>query len=199
MNIVWKGQSFFEVQTETALISIDPFDEKETGLKLPKTEADILLSSKKVSFGNPFLINSAGEFEIKDVFIQGIQGLKDKEPILIYKIEAEGMKLLHVSELKQKELTEEQIEEIGDVDVLMIPVGGKDALDAKEAKNIISQIEPRIVIPMRYKIPNLQISLDGIEGFLKQMGAEKVVPEKRLKLNLRTLPTEETKIVVLEP
>lgn len=192
MNIVFKGQYFFEIQAEGAKIVIDPEDIK-------KVEADLLLLthvSKSVSC-KPFLIDGLGEYEVKDVFVKGIRAFCDKEVITIYKIEVEDVKLCHLSCLKQKELTEEQMEEIGEVDVLMIPVGGGDALDAKLAKGIISQIEPRIVIPMQYKSKN-EKDLDDIDRFLKQMGTEKVETEKKFKVSVKTLPTEETKIVVLE-
>ena len=119
--------------------------------------------------------------------------------MIIYKIEAEGLKLCHLSDLGQKELSPEQLEQIGEVDILMAPVASTHSLDAKIASQIISQIEPRIVIPMHYKIPNLKTDLDGVEKFLKVMGAEGTKPEKKLKITPSQLPVEETKIVVLEP
>jgi len=209
MNIVWKGQSFFEIASDESTIAIDPFDES-IGLKVPKVEADILLqthahpdhSNKKAILGKPFFINSPGEYEVEGIFIQGIPGFHDekqKEPIVIYKIEAESMRLCHLSDLGQKELSEQQVDQIGEVDVLMIPVGGKYTIDAKTASSIVSQIEPRIVIPMHYKIAKLKLNIDGVDKFLKQMGEEGIKPEKKLKLSLKNLPQAETKIVVLEP
>ncbi|MEK7172737.1 MAG: MBL fold metallo-hydrolase, partial [Patescibacteria group bacterium] len=132
MQIIWRGQSCFEITVknkengETTIV-IDPFVE-EAGLKLPKLTADILLVSHnhadhnnvKAVSGEYFLIDSAGEYEIKDVFTQGIgafhdnQGGKERGEVMIYKIEAEGIKLCHLSDLGQKELTSEQIEQIGD-------------------------------------------------------------------------------------
>lgn len=217
MQIIWHGQSCFEITIknkengETTVV-IDPFAE-EPGLKLPKLTADILLVSHnhfdhnnvKAVSGEYFLIDSAGEYEIKDVFVQGIkawhdnQGGKERGEVMIYKIEAEGIKACHLSDLGQKELTSEQLEQIGDIDVLFLPVGGKYTIDAKDAGEIVSQIEPRIVIPMHYKLPNQKTDIDGVDRFLKVMGEEAVQPEKKLKITAKNLPAEETKIIVLEP
>jgi L-ascorbate metabolism protein UlaG (beta-lactamase superfamily) len=217
MIIIWYGQSFFEVRVTKnkngeVKIAIDPFDES-LGLKVPKVEADILLcthphydhSNKKTILGTPFLIETPGEYETKGVFIKGIQAFhdnaqgKERGSITIYKIEAEDIKVCHLGDLGQKELNPEQLEEIGEVDILMIPVGGTYSINSREASTIISQIEPKIVIPMHYKIPKLKLELDGVEKFLKIMGAEDVEPQKKLKISLKDLPKEETEIMVLKP
>jgi len=216
MNIIWKGQSFFEItvkgkESEIVKIAIDPFDAK-IGLRIPKTEADVLLithdhsdhSNVKAISGKPFVIKELGEYEIKDVFVKGIPAFhdstegKERGQNIIYKIVVEGLKLCHLGDLGQKELTPEQLEEIGEVDILMIPVGGTYTIDAKQASEIIAQIEPRIVIPMHYKIPGLKVQLEGVAKFLKIMGAEDSQKEKKLKITKAHLPAEETKIIVLE-
>lgn len=216
MTIIWHGQSFFEIQTRDRegneiKIAVDPFDEN-LGLRVPKIGADILLishnhpdhSNKKAITGTPFLIEEPGEYEIKGVFIKGIfsfhdnaQG-KEMGTNIIYRIEVKGMKLCHLGNLGQKELTPEQLEEIGEVDILMISIGGPFT-DAKTCAGIVSQIEPRMVIPMHYKIPKLKMKIDGPEKFFKTMGAEKTEPQKKLKISLKDLPKEETEIVVLTP
>ncbi|MCD6500877.1 MBL fold metallo-hydrolase [bacterium] len=218
MYISWHGQSFFEIKVKEnkengeVKIAIDPFDEK-IGLRVPKIEADILLithqhhdhNNKKIISGNPFLIEEPGEYEVKGIFIKGIpsfhdnSGGKERGQNNIYKIETEDMKICHLGDLGQKELTENQVEEIGEVDILMIPVGGVYTIDSKGAANIISQIEPKIVVPMHYKIPKLEVNLEDIKKFLKVMGTEEVQPQKKLKISPKDLPKEETKIVVLEP
>jgi len=220
MQITWHGQSFFEIEIkdsinnskEKIIICIDPFDES-LGLKVPKVEAQICLithshsdhSNVKAIKGEPFLVEEPGEYEVKGVFIKGIpsfhdaSGGKERGSNIIYKIEAENIKLCHLGDLGQKELNEEQLEEIGEVDILMIPVGGVYTIDAKEAAAIISQIEPRLVIPMHYKVPKLKLDIDGIEKFLKVMGAEKKEPQKKLKITPKDLPKEESEIVLLTP
>ena len=192
---------------------IDPFDEK-VGLKLPKLEADILLvthehfdhNNIKAVSGNPFLITGPGEYEIKGVYVQGISAFhdksqgKDRGTITLYTIEAEdGLRLCHLADLGQPELTEEQLDLIGDIDVLMIPVGGVYTISSQEVSKIISQIEPKIVIPMHYSIPKLTVQLDGVEKFLKVMGAKETESQPKLSIKKKDLTEEETKVVVLEP
>ncbi|MDD5750699.1 MAG: MBL fold metallo-hydrolase [Candidatus Pacebacteria bacterium] len=218
MTITWYGQSCFEItaknkENSDTTIVIDPFSE-ETGLKMPKLAADVLLVSHghfdhnnvKAVGGEPFLIDACGEYEVKDAFVKGLSAFhddkagKERGGVIIYKIEIEDIKICHLSDLGQKELTGEQMEQIGDVDILMVPVGGKYTIDAKDASEIISQIEPRVVLPMHYALPGSKSKddLDGVDRFLKVMGEEGVVPEKKLKITAKNLPVDETKIVILE-
>jgi len=217
MIITWYGQSCFQISSSQGKnnhvsIAIDPFDES-TGLRVPKLQADIVLvthdhsdhNNVKAVSGLPFIIKGPGEYDIKGVFIQGISGYHDnaqgaqRGSITIYTIETEEVRLCHLSDLGQKELTPIQLDKIGDIDILMIPVGGIYTIDAAEAVKIMAQIEPRIIIPMHYKIPKLKIKLDNIDKFLKNLGIKK--PESLLKLSIKKkdISTEEAKIVVLQP
>lgn len=217
MNIFWFGQACFQITTaknkeKEISIVIDPFSE-EIGLKLPKMEADILLltrchpdyTNKKIVSGNYFLISGPGEYEIKNIFIQGIASfhdnsrLKEERKNTIYTIETEELKICHLGDLGQKELSEEQLELIGDIDVLMLPVGGNFTIAAKEAVKIMSQIEPKIIIPMYYALPKLKIKLDGVDKFLKVLGIKKIEPLKKLSIKKKEISPEEVKIVLLEP
>jgi L-ascorbate metabolism protein UlaG (beta-lactamase superfamily) len=218
MQIIWKGQSCFQINInsskngETKLV-IDPFDEK-IGLKLPKLEADILLvthdhfdhNNIKAVEGKPFIISGPGEYEIKGVYIQGISAFHDKSQgkergrITCYTIETEdGLKICHLGDLGQSELTEEQLDLMADVDILMIPVGGVYTIGSSEAFKIINQIEPKIVIPMHYQIPKLNLKLDGVDKFLKAMGAKNLEPQSKLSIKKKDLGEEETRVVVLKP
>lgn len=217
MNIIWHGQSYFEIIVKNSIngdvkIAIDPYGE-DLGIKPPKTEAHILLithqhqdhNNKAVIKGQPFVIENPGEYEIKGVFVRGIPGFHDNQKgkergsIVIYTIGAEDIKICHLGDLGQKELSSEQLEEISEVDILMIPVGGNYTIDAKDATEIVSQIEPRIVIPMHYKIPGLKLDIDGVEKFLKVMGIEGLEVLPKFKISAKDLPQEETEVVVLQP
>ncbi|MDD5433200.1 MAG: MBL fold metallo-hydrolase [Candidatus Pacebacteria bacterium] len=220
MNIVWHGQSFFEIgvknhkESETKII-IDPFEGEFVGLKFPKTEGDIILvshnhkdhSNVKGVGGNPFVIDTPGEYEVKDVFIKGIPSFhddnngKDRGVNIMFTITAEEMKIGFLGDLGQKELTSEQVDSLGNIDILFIPVGGTYTIGAKDASEIISQIEPGIVIPMHYKIPGLKIELDDVAKFLKEMGETAIEPLPKIKITPKDLPGEddETKIIVLAP
>jgi len=222
MTIHWHGQSCFQIlaarnKGEQTSIVIDPFSE-EIGLKLPKLEADVALIThnhydhnnvKAVgappSASPPFLIAGPGECEIKKVFIQGIpawhddKGGRERGENTIYTIEAEDLKLCHLGDLGQRELTEEQLEKIGEVDILMVPIGGIYTISAKEALKIMSQIEPKITIPMHYQIPKLKIKLEGLDKFLKVVGLKSITPLNKLTIKKKDISPEEARIIVLKP
>lgn len=217
MQIIWKGHSCFQIlaqkgKQESLKIVIDPYEE-EIGLKLSLLEADIALfthdhhdhNNIKAIKGTPFLIANPGEYDVKGVFIQGIfsyhdeQEGKERGTNTIYTLEVEDMRICHLGDFGQKELSAEQLEAIGDIDVLLVPVGGVYTIDAKTASRIVNQIEPKVAIPMHYALPKLKVKLGGVEEFLKVMGAKSVVPEDKLVLKAKDLTTEETKIVVLNP
>ena len=96
-----------------------------------------------------------------------------------------------------QKLTEEQIDFLGDIDVLLIPVGGKYTIDGAEAAEVVRQIEPRMVIPMHYKIPGLTIDIDDEKKFLKEMGG-KADKETKLKITRKDLPEDNIRVVILE-
>jgi len=212
MEIIWHGHSFFEIQSKKAKIAIDPFDEK-IGILPKKVKADILLIShdhydhnnKKIILGDYFLIDGPGEYEVKGVFIEGIdsfhddKGGKERGKNTIYKIEIEGFKICHFGDFGQKELSENQKEKLEDLDVLMIPVGGVYTISAKEAVKIVQELEPKLVIPMHYFLPKLKIKIDSVESFLKLMGIKKLKPVEKLVLKKGEKLEGETKVLVLEP
>ena len=219
MQIVWKGQACFSIaitrgKQEPVKILIDPFEES-LGLKLPSQEADIVLvthshfdhNNVKVVEGDPFIIDSPGEYEVKSVFVQGIATFHDdvegKERGLntVYTITAEGITLCHMGDFGQKELTPEQVEKIGQVHVLLIPVGGTYTINGREAGKIISQIEPKIIIPMHYALPKLKPNLAKVDEFLQAMGKKGLEPQAKLSLKARDVAgeKEEAEIVVLKP
>lgn len=217
MQIFWKGHSCFQILTNPdkknqVKIVIDPFSE-EIGLKPPKLEADILLIShshydhnnKKIVSGNPFLIEGPGEYEVKGVWIEGIFSWHDQNEgrergeNTIYLIEAENLRICHLGDFGQKKLTDEQMEKIGEVDILMIPVGGVYTISAKEAIDILAQIEPKITIPMHYLLPKLKIKIEGVEKFLKSLGIKKLEPLPKLSVKKKELSPEEAKIILLKP
>jgi len=216
MQINWLGHSSFLITSQTekngpVKIVIDPFDEK-IGLKMPKVEADILLIShdhydhnnKAAVRGDYFLIDSPGEYEIKGVYIEGIKAFHDEEggkergAITIYKIDSEGLNICHLSDFGQKLLASEQEEKIGDIDILMIPVGGEFTLNPSNAWKLVQEISPKIVIPMHYKVPGLKIDLKEVQEFLKEAGQEDIKPEKKLIIKKRDLEDGKTKIFLME-
>jgi len=213
MEIRWCGHSYFFIKTqkentkEETKIAIDPFSE-EIGMKPCEMEADILLithqhfdhNNKKTVKGDYFLIEGPGEYEVKEVYIKGILSYHNakKEPNTIYLLESEGIKICHLGDLGQNELAPWQIDEMPDVDILMIPVGGVYTISAKDALKIVNQIEPKIVIPMHYALPKLKVKLDNVAEFLKVIGEENLEPQTKLSIKKEKLPTQTT-TVLLKP
>ncbi len=215
MEIFWRGHSCFSIlikqnKEENIKIVIDPFDES-IGLPLREEEADILLISHnhpdhnntKIIKDEPFKIEGPGEYEIKGIYIEGIEAFhdnkkgKERGKVTIFTIEGEQIRLCHLSDIGQKELTDQQLEKIGEVDILMVPVGGIYTISPKEAVDIISQIEPKIVIPMHYFLPKMKIKLEKVDKFLKEMRIEEPERLKSLKIKQKDLPSE-TKVVLLK-
>jgi len=217
MKITWYGQSLFELitkpqQNDEVKIVVDPFDES-IGLKVPKLDAKILLvthehhdhANIKAVSGCPFLINGPGEYEVKGVYVKGIPAFhdnssgKERGKVTIFTIESEDIKVCHLGDFGQPELTEHQLEEIGEVNVLMIPVGGVYTIDSKAAAQVINQIEPQIVIPIHYKIPKLKYKLEELDKFLKVMGVKNSEYSNKLQIKKRDILEEKTKVIVLKP
>jgi L-ascorbate metabolism protein UlaG (beta-lactamase superfamily) len=212
MYITWLGYSCFKIQDKTTpdgvTLVTDPFD-KSLGLKVPNFEADIVTISHEHAGhnnssalrGQPFIINSAGEYDTKGVMIEGVESYHDdKEGAkegknTIYRIEIDDISVVHLGDLGQI-LDSKQLEKIGQVDILIIPVGGGKILDAKNAVEIVSQIEPRIIIPMHYKTRGLKDNLDDVEKFVKELGIKPTIEEK-LKISKKDLPSEDMELVIL--
>lgn len=220
MQITWFGHSCFLIRGEKAAFLFDPFQAGETGIKLPKIEADaVLLTHKNFNYANTavtipardraqsgevFVVDGPGEYEIGGAMIYGIPAFNDNQEsrergrVTIYIVKIEGMTVCHLGGLGQKELNENQIEKIGDVDVLFIPVGGIYTIGAREARLIINQIEPRVVIPMQYALPGLKFKLEKVDDFLKEVGGATRTVEGKLTIKKKDLPQEGMDVVVMQ-
>lgn len=215
MDIFWGGQACFKLKGKNATVVIDPFDPVFTGLKLPKElSADVVLSTHDhKDHNNTGAINSPtgeksimfkdpGEYEVGGVVITGILSFHDdtngseRGKNIIFNILLDRLNIVHLGDLGQTKLTEEQLTQIGEVDILLIPVGSVYTIDGKAAAGIVSQLEPKIIIPMHYKIDGLKFELEGVEGFLKEMGAEGVSAVAKLSITKDKLP-EEPGVVLL--
>jgi len=218
MIITWHGFSCFRIQEsrhggEVSLVT-DPF-EPESGKKLPRNfSADVITISHDdarhnasalvapAGEGAAFVITGPGEYEVKDMFVTGIsiyhEAVEGKEKGLntIYRFNAGGLHMVHLGDLKHP-MDEKYLEEIHDVDVLFVPIGG--ALTAKQAVALVSQIEPRIIIPMYYKSGDIGTDLEGPEAFIKAMGLGKPEIMSKFKITAKELPQGEMKLVILEP
>ncbi|MFZ4648570.1 MAG: MBL fold metallo-hydrolase [Patescibacteria group bacterium] len=212
MIITWLGHSCFKLQDKTGADGVtlitDPYS-KDTGFKMPSFEADLMTISHDhkdhnnvaAVKGNPFVINCAGEYDVKGIFVEGIDSFhdqvkgKERGSNVIYRMEIEDISIAHLGDLAHA-LDDVELEKLVGTDILLIPVGGVYTLDAKRAVEVISQIEPRIVIPMHYRHPDLKFELDDLDKFIKELGLTPTYEEK-LKISKKDLPAEEMELVVL--
>jgi len=169
MTIQWYGHSCFRLESKGLSILIDPFS-KEIGLRPPKIKDDVILVSHNhydhadTSDASPetIIIKNPGEYEVKGAYIEGIQSFHDNSGgserglNIIFIIRFDGMKVCHMGDFGQNDLEGHQLEKIGNVDILLLPVGGTYTIDGKQAVRLVRKIEPKIVIPMHYSVPDLK-------------------------------------------
>jgi L-ascorbate metabolism protein UlaG (beta-lactamase superfamily) len=209
VDIDWFGHSCFRLREQNVTVVTDPYD-KSRGYNLPRLRADIVTvshdspghSNIAAVKGDYKVLTKPGEYEVKGVFITGIQTwtetVKDqpKEENVVFVFEFEGLTVCHLGDLS-KVLTQTQVEALPDIDVLLAPVGGHGALDADKAAEVISLLEPHVVIPMHYATPATTVELDPIAKFLKEMGVTESAPQETLRISRGDLP-ESTQVVLLE-
>ncbi len=197
MTISWYGEACFLLESGGVRILIEP-PQKESGINPPRLKSDVLIYSHEITEGSPrsseetFVIDSPGEYEIKGV---NIQGIADNENI-IYNIKMDDIKISHLG-FANKKFDNEKSAELDDPDIVLVPVGGGEILDAEEAMNVINQLEPNIAIPMLYDVKGLKIKRAPLLPFLKESEA-KQSPQQKLTIKKKDLTEEETRIVILE-
>ncbi|KKU78470.1 MAG: Zn-dependent hydrolase of the beta-lactamase fold-like protein [Candidatus Peregrinibacteria bacterium GW2011_GWA2_47_7] len=218
MDIQWHGLSCVSFKSKNATLVTDPYDSKIAGIKIQKLTADVCLSNADFPLHHAVeqlgkdvkVFDWPGEYESKGIIVQCIAaydrpiekdgGKDDKaQHVIIYSIKIDGFSVCHLSNIGHR-LTSEMLEVIGNVDILLVPIGGAGCLDAKKAHEVVEQVDPRIVIPMYYKIPGLKLPLAELSPFLKEIGMATPSAEKTLKFQSASgLPQENTEFKVLEP
>jgi L-ascorbate metabolism protein UlaG (beta-lactamase superfamily) len=212
MYITYHGYTCFKIQSSQKITIITDIFDKSVGMKPPAPKAEILTfscdhyDSKNILNGQkdnlPFIINSSGEYEISGVMIDGIfakhgeSSAKESFDTTIYKFLVDDISICHLGDMGQKELNEKQLDSIGDVDILLTPVGGTYLLDYKSAAHIVNQIEPRIIVPMGYGMKDLKLKLDSVDLFLKEIGISPKESVDKLKIAKKDLPQEDTEVII---
>lgn len=208
MVIQWYGHACFRFAANSAdvTILIDPFD-ASIGWKLPRLSADLVLVSTDVKTHNaiqsvkknedkePFVIQEAGEYEARGAFAQGIF-LSPSSRLFVVRMD--DITLLHCGSL-DRELTEQELDQVGPVDILILPVGGGNVLDGKRANEIVGEIEPRIVIPMQYQLAGIKSAPQTADSFFKALGMKAPQPQDKIKILKKDLPANDMQLVVLIP
>lgn len=216
MIITYYGASCFKVQSGDYVIAFDP-PSKEGGIKTPRFQADMVLISHDHAAHNgtdtltgkgaakaPFLISGAGEYEVRTIPIFGIRTFHDSAEgkihgtNIVYVLRVEDIRLCHLGDFGEAEMRPEIKEQIGNVDVLFLPIGGKTVIDAEQAARIINDLEPRIAIPMHYD--QSATGRSALKTFLQETGKES--EEKSLEkftVKKKDIMTSEGNVIVLQP
>src|SRR5712691_6906354 len=207
MEISWLGHSCFQLRGKNVTLITDPFS-PQLEHSLGKINAPIVTISHNHpghNFaggvdGDPRIVRGPGEYEISDVLITGVASYQDNKHgqelgrNTIYVIHMDDLIVCHLGDLGHI-LQEEQLEEVADADVLLIPIGGHHTINATQAAEVISQVEPHIVIPMHYN-PSIGDVPNPLDKFCREMGIEALNPQPKLSITRSALPAE-TQVVIL--
>ena len=211
MEITWLGHSCFQLRGKNVTLITDPFS-PQLGYSLGKLNAPIVTISHDHTGhnyvqgvgGNPRVVRGPGEYEISDVLITGVASYHDTKRgqehgrNTIYVIHIDELVICHLGDLGHT-LQEEQLEEVADADVLLIPIGGHNTINATQAAEVISQVEPRIIIPMHYRtaaVEGTREALDPLDKFCREMGVDMTNTQPKLVVTRNNLPAE-TQVVIL--
>lgn len=207
MELTWHGLSCFRLRERNhATIVTDPYTDK-LGLPELKLRADVVTishaarghSNLNAVSGVEHVIDGPGEFEIGAVFITGIATFHEETGArnVVYLFDFDGLTVAHLGDM-QHVPTQKQIDALEQVNVLLVPVGGGNSLNAAQASEVVSMLEPNIVVPMHYELPGLKVELESVDRFLKELGISDVKEEDSLRISSTNLP-EETETVLLVP
>lgn len=218
MDITYLGHSAFKLRGKEATVVTDPYDKKMVGFAMPTVSADVITVSHNHADHNavsqvtgtarrkePYVITAPGEYEASGVGVFGWGSYHDSSSgsergkNTIYSIIVDGVRVVHLGDLGEV-VTDEQVDGLGEVDVLLLPVGGVYTIDAKQAVAVIEKLSPSIVIPMHYRTPEHSAQfadLAEVGDFLQLMGVTGMEPQEKLKVNAEALP-EQTEIVLMK-
>jgi len=209
MQLSWHGQYTIKIISKDTILVIDPYA-ANLGISPFRAKADILsLSNPKDSSmsnigsiqGSPLIINTPGEYSIKEFALHSI-GWNDEQgnERSLQRWMVEDIVLLHIGSLN-RDLNAQELQELerADIDVFFVPVGGGTGLSLSQAMKMISTIEPRVVIPIHYSLPGLTEKLDPVKLFAEEMGVSASVTEKKLIVKKNKLPQEDMQTVILDP
>lgn len=200
MEIIWLGHSCFRIKGRQATVITDPYS-PSLGYSLANPKADIVTVSHQHEGhsyvpgveGDPRPVLGPGEYEIGGVLIIGVATFHDSErgaqrgKNTVYVMEVDEVAVCHLGDLGHV-LTAEQVEELGGVDILLLPVGGVSTINASTAAEVVRQLDPKVVVPMHYKTPALKWELEPVERFLKEIGARQNSSQPKLSFTRTSLP-----------
>jgi len=211
LDVTWLGHGCFRLRGRGAAVVTDPYP-PAIGLKLSRMDAEVVTVSHEHDNHNytqvvrdgAYEIHGPGEYEVAGVSVIGVPTYHDEQKgakhgrNTVYLIEIDDVRVCHLGDLGHK-LDDSEAEAVASPDVLLVPVGGRSAINGAQAAEVVRQLEPRYVVPMHYAIPGLKIELDPLDRFLKEMGVATSEAQPKLSVQKSSVAEYETKVVVLEP
>lgn len=200
MEITFLGMSCLRLRGREADVLIDPLPE---GVRGPRVTPDVVVSTEGATDaallhpaeGRPQVVRGPGEYELRGIRVLGLRG---PGGITVMRVEVDDVRVCAVGRLEGP-LSEEVLEALGHVDVLAVPVGGGDSLDASAAAQLVQALEPAYAVPVRYAVAGIPGDFEDVERFAREMGlAEGVAAQPKINLT-GTVSGEETRVVILEP
>ncbi len=205
MEITWLGRNCFRLRGREGIVITDPCP-PESGYRLGKPTANVVTVSRRddpgYSYvegvgGEPRVLDAPGEYEIGGILVTGVAMKRaDGSRNVAFVCELDGIRVGHLGLLTAAP-TASVLEELNDIEILLLPVGGQNAISSPAAADIMTAIEPRVAIPMNFRTEFEQLDLDPIDRFLKETGS-KAEPQARLQITRGQLPQDLT-IMVLQP
>lgn len=210
MQICWLGHACFRIQRDDGQVLLtDPFDES-VGYETDFT-ADVVTVSHdhfdhnavQLVKGDPEVVKGPGTHKAAGFVITGVASFHDdlggsqRGSNTIFLIEADRLRLCHLGDLGHA-LSEEQVNQVGQVDVLLVPVGGTYTIDAAGADTVVEQLQPRVVVPMHFRTPAISLPIAGVEDFLEGKQKVRRLEGAYVEVSVNDLPAER-EIIVLNP
>lgn len=203
MEITWLGHACFRLRAQETVVITDPFPDS-IGLQFANRPASVVTishpdpnhSNAQDVTGNPKIFSAPGEYEYSGISVKGVMtplldtAVRDQRNVA-FTITLDGINTCHLGSL-QSPLTTQIVDELGPVDVLLVPVGGHDLLNIDAIQQTMQDLNPKLVVPMQYSIPGINLELDPVEGFLKLHGNSELQPQPRLNVTTSNLPESMT-------
>jgi L-ascorbate metabolism protein UlaG (beta-lactamase superfamily) len=210
LDVTWLGHSCFRLRGKSAAVVTDPYP-PSLGAKLSRLDAEVVTMShgdpnhsyEQAVIRDAYRIHEPGEYEIAGVEVQGVPTFHDatqgseRGRNTVYVIGLDDVRVCHLGDLGHR-LGDAEVETIGTIDVLLVPVSGAATLSAAQAAEVVRQLEPRYVVPMHFAIPQIKLPLEPVDRFLKEMGVAAAEPQPKLTVQASSGEAD-TKVVLLEP
>ncbi|HVR89431.1 MAG TPA: MBL fold metallo-hydrolase [Candidatus Limnocylindria bacterium] len=209
MDLTWLGHACFRLRGREGVVLTDPPDPR-SGSAIPKTAADLVTishddprhASLRSVGGEPVVLRGPGEYEVREILVTGIGTFRDDEKgakrgrNTVFAIRLDDLVICHLGGLGHT-FPADDLERLGDVDVVLVPIGGGDVdLSAPRAAEIIHQLEPKVVVPMSYD-PDATKKDSPFDRLLHELGVQDITAVPKLSLSRSSLP-DNVQVVALD-